>query len=304
MEKKSHFQEGMETFRLPLQIVAGLAVLGALVETFIPGLLTERFKQDASAITIGLLGIVFSTLFLMVFLKGFTREGFEDKSYLTKWTSMVESNRISDVCSLYTDIYERILVVEKGAPPEPIKTDAQAREAVDKQFAEVMTTPPLSCSLFEEVDSKKKSLDEFYTIIQKVPDIFLVQVFETALATRTLLIRQVLKVKQAEQERKEGFQDINVCSDEAAKEKKEFKQRKPLSQEAQTCLLLEEVPAEKKLDVVLRKLSTIEQTYIKYKRASKEKDSMEKILADAQYYKNELDKKKQEAEATSNKYNW
>jgi hypothetical protein len=294
----------METFSVPLQILAVTAVLGALVETYIPGIFTERFKTDASAITIGLIGIVFSTLFLMVFLRGFVREGFEDKPYLTRWKTMVSANQIPDVCALYTDIYQKIMTVEKGGAPEPVKTDAQARDATDKIFADVMKTPPLSCSLFEEVDSKQASLDEFYQVIQKLPDIFLIQVYETALACRTLLIRQVLEVKRAEQEREEGFQDLNLCSDAAAHEKREFKQRKALSQEAQQCLLIEEIPVDRKVSAILQKLTKIQETYDTYKKSSKEKDSYGKILADAKVYKAELDKKKQEAEELSNKYNW
>jgi hypothetical protein len=294
----------METFSVPLQIVAAIAVIGALLETYIPGIFTERFKQDASAITIGLIGIVFSTLFLMVMLKGFVREGFEDKPYTNRWSAMVSANKISEVCALYTEIYEKMKTVAKGAPPEPIQTDAQAREAVDKQFAEVMSTPPLSCSLFEEVQSKKGNLDELFLVIQKVPDIFLIQVYETALACRTLLIGQVLKVKQAEKEREEGFEDVALCSDAVAKEKREFKQRKPLSEAAQKCLLIEEIPPEQKVFAVLKKLNTIQETFDAYYKVSKQKDSYEKIFSDAKYYKEELDKKQKEAEATSNKYSW
>jgi hypothetical protein len=303
-KKKRAFQEGMETFSVPLQIVLVITVLGALVETYMPGILTERFKTDASALTMGLLGIVFSTLALMVFLRGFVREGFEDKPYLTRWTSIVNTNQIQEVCALYTEMYGKIMTVEKGAPPEPVKTDAQAREATDKLFADVMNTPPLSCSLFEEVDSKKESLDELYKSIQKLPDIFLVQVYETALACRTLLIRQVLDVKRAEQERKEGFENGMLCSDAAAQEKREFNQRKALSDEAQQCLLIEEIPMERKLTAVLQKLTKIQETYDRYKKSSKETDSYTKILDDAKAYKAELDKKKQEAEDLSNKYNF
>ena len=294
----------METFNVPFLILAGTAVLGASIETFFPGFLSDKFKSDASSITIGLLGIVFSTLLLMVFLKFRIREGFEDTSVSSEWTSLVNTNKIPDVCKLYTDMYEKMMVVEKGAPPEPVKTDAQAREAVDKQFSENMTVSPVSCSSFEEVNSKKDNLDEFFTIIQKLPDIFLVQVFETAVACRTLLIGQYLKVQQAEQERKEGFQSPPICSETAAKEKKEFQQRNTLSEEAQKCMLLEEVPVEQKVKVIRDKLQKIQDTFTNYKNTAKVKDSFEKILSDAQYYKGELDKKKQQAEATSNQYNW
>lgn len=303
-EKKRVSTEEMETFSRPLQILVVITVLGALVETYMPGILTDTFKQNASALTMGLLGIVFSTLVLMVFLRGFNREGFEDISYRTRWDSMVSANQIPDICSLYTDIYQKIMTVEKGGAPEPVLTDAQAREATDTIFADVMKTPPLSCSLFEDVDSKKENIDQFYEAIQKVPDIFLVQVYETALACRTLLIRQVLDSKRAENERTEGFTDGPLCSDAAAKEKREFTKRNELSDEAQTCLLIEDIPVTKKLEGILQKLTTIQATYDNYKRSSRQPDSYEKILADAKAYKAELDAKRKEAEDLSNKYNF
>jgi CO dehydrogenase nickel-insertion accessory protein CooC1 len=95
-----------------------------------------------------------------------------------------------------------------------------------------------------------------------------------------------------------------LCSDAAAQEKREFNQRKALSDEAQQCLLVEEIPVERKLTVVLQKLTKIQETYDTYKKTSNEKDSLGKILADAKAYKAELDAKKQEAEDLSNKYNW
>jgi len=291
-------------FQIILLLLGILTLVGSLLETFVPGVITKPFQTRMSALTIGFLGIIFSIVFLMVFLKARNREGFEDRSVQTQWNTLVIDNKIPEICKIYTELYEKTMTVEKGAPPEPVKTDAQAREAVDKIFAEVMTTPPLSCSLFEEVNSQKDNLDSFFKVIQKVPDIFLIQVLETANACRTLLIRQYNKLQQAEQERKEGFEDFTLCTDKAAEERKAFKERKSLSEEAQKCLLVEEIPLEQKEQVIQKKLTALQDSFTAYKGRSTIKDSIQKILDDCAYYKEQLDVKKKEAEDLSNKYNF
>jgi hypothetical protein len=293
----------MEGITLQLQIIAGIAVVGALVETFFPGLISEKLKNDLSALTIAMLGILFSFLLLMLLLKARIREGFEESELPSKVQSLLTSNQMKDVCALYTDIYEKMVTVEKGAPPEEQKTDAQAREVVDKQFAAQMSVSPLSCSLVDKLE-ETKTLDSLYELLPTVPDNLLVQNYETATACRSLLIGNYLKIQNAENERKEGFQDILVCGDDAAKERKAFLERKPLSQEAQQCMLVEEIPAEKKRQVVEDKLKKLTTTLELYKQSKSIKDSLPKVLDDCKYYKQKLEEKKQEAEATSNRYNW
>lgn len=294
----------METVNLTIKIIAGIAVVGAIVETFVPGLITEKLQNDFSAITICLIGILFSYYLLIVILKVRIREGFEDAASLTRWKSLVDQNKIKDVCATYTDMYDKMYTVEKGAAPGEVQTDSQARGAVSAKFREVMMTDPLSCPLFEEVNTKATSLDSLYLAIQKLPDTFLVQVYETAIGCRILLIQQYLKVTDAENKKAEAFQDIALCSDKAAEERKAFKERKPLSEEAQKCLLVEEVPENQKKFVVDSKLNRLEEQLETYRKASKVKDSLEKILQDCAYYKGELEKKKKDAEDKSNKYNW
>ena len=294
----------MELFFISFLGTLILVLLGSILQTTSPDFFSETFQTNASAITLGSLGISTSILLMMILLKARIREGFEEQTFANQWNHFVAETNVSDVCKLYTEMYEKIMIVEKGAPPEPIKSDAQAREATDRQFSAVMTLPPVSCSLFQEVEAKKKNLDSFFVEIQKVPDTFFAQVVETAIGCRSLLIVQVLKVKEAEREQKEGFEDIPLCSDTEIQERKAFKERKPLSKEAQQCVLVEEIPPEKKISVINAKLNTMRRVFQSYRANSKVKDSIQKILDDAMYYKNELDTKKKEAEATSNKYNW
>jgi hypothetical protein len=301
-EKKRDYREEMEMFPIILGILVGLTLLGAIIETFIPGFVSKKLQKDLSVLTLGVLGIAISILFLMVFLKARIREGFEEQSYMTRWNSLMNESRASDVCKLYLDAFEKVMKVEKGAPPEPVKTDAQAREATEKVFTNLMTTSPVSCSLLEEVDSRKQKLDTFYLAVQKLPDTFLIQVYETAVACRSLLINQYLEVQRAEKERQEGFQDFELCSDAAAQERRAFKERKPLSEDAQKCMLVEEIPPEKKIDSIVQKLNRLDSSFKSYMLTAKVKEPIGKILQDAEYYKNELEKKTKEAQETSNKY--
>jgi hypothetical protein len=293
----------MEGISIQIQIIAGIAIGGALVETFMPGLITEKLKTDLSAITIAVLGILFSFGLLMLLLKARVREGFEDTDLIIKWDMLLSSNRMKDVCDTYTEMYDRMVTVEKGAPPEQQKTDAQAREVVDKYYSDRMSVSPLSCSQVEDIRNAK-TLDAVYLLLPKIPDNLLIQNYETAAACRSLLIDNYLKLQDAENKRKEGFQDVALCTDKEAKERRAFVERKPLSEQAQKCMLLEEIPGEKKRDVIEKKLNTIQKIYEVYSKQTTTKDSLSKVLEDCTYYKGKLEEKKQEAEATSNKYNF
>lgn len=303
MEKKKRFSKEMEGISVQLYILGGIAVVGALVETFFPGLISEKLKSDLSALTMAGIGILFSFLLLMLLLTVRVREGFEDAPEQKKWADLVRTNQITEVCELYTKVYDRMLTVEKGAPPGEVKTDAQARESLNASFAQRMSVSPVDCKQVEEV-SATKTLDELYLLLPKVPDELLIQNYETATACRSLLIDSYLQVQDAENKRKEGFEDIVVCNDELAKEKREFKERKALSQDAQKCLLVEEIPGDKKRQVVESKLNRILNAFEVFKQQGKAKDSLPKVLEDCIYYRNKLEEKKQEAEATSNKYNF
>jgi hypothetical protein len=293
----------MESVTRTFQIVAGIAVVGALVETFVPGLITEKLKGDFSAITISIIGILFSYLLLMILLKARIREGFEDTRYETQWKTMVEENKVKEVCAFYNELYEKMYIVEKGAPPAETKTDAQAREAVAAFFAKEMTQSPINCKDFEEVNSKVNSVDGFYLSIQKLSPSFLAQVYDTANGCRRLMIGNYLKLKDTQNQRKEGFEDKPLCTDAAETERRDFLKRKPLSADAQKCLLIEEIPPEKKLNYIYLRLDQMQTTFDQYKKQQNIQDSITKVLADCQYYKEEMEKMKREAEDTSNKYN-
>ena len=278
----------MQSILVLLAIVTGIAIVGALVETFLPGLITETMKSNLSALTMAIIGILLSFSFLMWFLKLRIREGFEDSSLQSQWNQMVTTNKLNEICTLYTEMYEKTLTVEKGAPPEQVKTDAQARESTDAKFAAGMTVPLLSCHLIDKVNSAE-GLDSFYAAIQKVPNTLLVQAYETAISCRRLLIDSYLKVQQAELKQKEAFEDKPLCDEDVAKERK-------LQLAAQQCILPEEVPQDKKEKVILQKLEQIQSTFTSYQK----KDSIDKILEDCKYYKGELEKKKKAAEDLSN----
>lgn len=294
----------MEIVTTSLKIIAGIAVVGALVETFVPGIISEKTKGKMSSLTIGTLGILFSCLFLMIFLKFRIREGFEDTGYATRWNRIVTENKIKEVCSLYTEMYEKMYSVEKGAAPEAVKTDAQAREAVDAKFATVMTQKPVNCKQIEQIGSKLQSIDGLFLEIQKAPDTLLVDVYDTASGCLRLLIEKYLENKEAERKQKEGFEDKGLCSDAAATERREYKNRKALSQEAEKCLLVEEIPADKKQLYIDFKLNQIQSTFEKFKKTKQFKDSITKVLEDCTYYRKELEKKAKEAQEMSNKYNF
>jgi hypothetical protein len=164
-----------------------------------------------------------------------------------------------------------------------------------------MTEKPISCHHIKECN-EAKTLDTFYIAIQKVSTRALIQNYETAIACRRLLIDSYLQVQQAEQRRKEGFEDKPLCDDSVAKERKDYLERNTLSEAAQKCLLAEEIPTPNKEAIVRQRLSSLESTFTSYYDSLQKKESIQKILEDCAYYKGELDKKKKEAEDMSNQF--
>lgn len=293
----------METFSVPLQIVAVVAVVGALVETYMPGIITDRFKQDASSITIGLIGIVFSTLFLMVFLKGIVREGFQDTEAMTNWKQLVNFYKLQELCKMFPDIYQKILTVQKGAPPSVV-TDAQARESTDKLFKNEMRSDFFSCSKFEAVQ-KAQNINTFFSALYDLDNDFFIQAYETAIACRRLLIRQYNDVKAAQQQQKEGFQgDDALCEKDVGEERRKMIRDKYLEAQKYLCKLPEEFPTEKKEEFAKKKLATLAAMLESHKQKNNERDTMNDILNDCTYYMEQLEKEKKKAEDTSNKYDF
>lgn len=291
----------MDSISTQLQIVAFLAITGALIETYIPGFFSDEAKSNFTVITILLIGVLLSFLLLMSLLKLRVREGFEDALYLTRWKRLMEENKSKEVCDLYTEIYEKMYTVEKGAPPLEVKTDAQAREAVDAKFAKLMVVKPMSCDQITKVNEATR-LDSFYQTSMKIPQNVLQQIYETAVACRSLLKESYDKIKDADNRRKEGFEDKPLCEDPVAEERRQFLARKPLSKEAEQCILPEEVPAEQKEKMVLTKLDNIESTFDSYMKLKPIKDPITKVLDDCKMYKEEIDKKKKETEALFGKF--
>lgn len=292
----------MESVSTLLQIVAVMAVLGALVETFSPGFFSEDAKSTFTVITIVVIGVLFSFLLLMWFLKLRVREGFEDAVYLQRWKRLMDENKSKEVCDLYKEIYDKLYTVEKGAPPLEVKTDAQAREAVGAKFAKLMVVKPMSCDQIDKLNEANR-LDPFYLAIMKIPQNVLQQIYETAVACRSLLKESYDKIKEADTKRKEGFEDKLLCDDTVAEERRQYLQRKPLSKEAEQCILPEEVPAEQKEKVVITKLDNIEATFDSYMKLKPIKDPITKVLDDCKMYKTEIDKKKKDTEALFGKFN-
>ena len=280
-------------------------VIGALLQTFFPRFLSGEAESKIEALTLASIGILISYGFLVFFLRALSsyesvilflrtrgREGFENLSYETQWKTIIESNKIEEICKLYTDMYAKILQVEKG-PPEDQRTDAQAREKADERFRSRMKGNLLPCHTIEEVQ-KAKTLDSFYTASQALPKTLLIQAYETAIACRSLLIDQYNQVKTAQKAKVEGFQEKPICSPEVAA----FKQKKKM--EEQECVLVEEISPESKRAFIEKRLTEIE---TEWKNQTKQ-ESIQKILDDCAYYKAELDIKTKEAEELSNKYSW
>lgn len=289
----------MDLSTLALSFLGVVVVLGALVQTFFPSWISEQTSDSLSALTLAIVGIVISTWGMMLFLQRKNREGFQSQTGLDRWKTFAETQRLEDVCSIYTDLYEKIKAVEKGTPPDTVLTDAQAREKADQRFASRMSVSPLSCAKVSE--ALKATNDVTLTpLLLELPDSLGVQSYETAFACRSLLIEsygayQDAK-RKAEEDKDEGFEDL--CTEDQLQEKEAAESKPPLSQEAKTCKKPDEVPPEQLKAKIDEKLSKMEQVIA----ASNRKDPLGKMIDDCRYYRTELEKEKKKAEDTSNKY--
>ncbi len=284
----------MQSISILLQIIAVTAVLGAIVETFAPGIITEKLKSDFTALTIATIGILFSFLLLMWLLKLRIREGFEDMEAMTNWKQIVSYYEFENVCSFYTEVYALILQAQKGMPPS-IVSETQAREKTDQMFQNLMSTPLLSCAKFDAVQEATDA-NTFFMAVAKLPNDFFVQLYETALACRTLLIRQYNQVQDAKKRRAEGFEDKPMCDDDVAEERRKMLREKYLEAQKFICEIPEEIPTQKKNEFAKKKIALLSAMLEKYKQETKKTDTIQKILDDCKYYKEELDKDKQAAE--------
>lgn len=285
----------MESVSIPVLITATLVGIGAIVETFLPGFISEQFRTNLSSITISMIGISLSFLVLMWFLKLRIREGFEDTEVMTNWKQLVKYYKLDEICELYPEIYNGILTVQKGAPPSTV-TDAQAREKTDELFLKEMKTKLLSCTKFKAVQDAK-TINPFFEAVHALDNDFFVQAYETVRACRTLLIRQYNDVQAAKNRRKEGFQNQEtLCEPEVEEERRKMLKEKYLEAQKYTCKLPEELPTEKKEEFLKKKLVTMTAMLEQARKERNDTDPMSKILDDCKYYMAELEKDKKAAE--------
>lgn len=279
------------------QIVAVLLVsvvlVCALVQTYRPMIFSKPTTDGLTSITIGLLGILGTCWIVLIFLRSRNREGFETKSGLDRWKDLSQTYKLNEICSLYTELYEKILVVEKG-PPGDTKTDAQAREATDKRFG----TPIVSCSIVDEL-TKATTPKVLFEVLQKTPDPLFVQAYRTLVSCRSLLQEQYDTIMKNQERKVEDFQDVPVCSPEVADERRNAFALEKAKQTS--CVLPEDLDPKRLEEQIQKKLSRMETTFSTMIPSNA--DSIAKLLADAQKLKTELDKKKQEVVDQSNKYN-
>lgn len=299
----------MDQGLVALILVAVIAVGGSLLQTFKPDVISPATSNALSAMTLALVGIVVSVNLLRLGLTLNAREGFQGTSPVDEWASLASEFKIQEVCDLYADIYEKIRVVEKGAPPDEVLSDAQSREKTDKIFSEVMAVSPIPCGKVTEALASKTEVELLETLLV-LPDALLVQVYESALACRSLLIRSVNRIEDAERRAKEeqekreeeGFEDAALCTPQQSEERREAAKKPPVSEEAQRCQLPEEVPKEKQEDLLKSKLNQFRSTFQAYQIQKKVKESLPAILDDCRFWKARLDAKKKEAEDKSNSY--
>lgn len=286
----------MQTVYFALVVLFGIGILGGAIELLAPGLISDQMSELLIALSIGTLLLAVSFLFLILLLKGPTREGFASDTPMSKWVLFYESTG-KKLCEIYTEIYQSILKVETGAAPNQIP-EAQARERTMDMIKKKMGSGPVSCAKIETLYSaaKKEDLDAFFGELQPLPNSFLVQAYDTAVGCKELLIENYNRIQASLQRRNEGFVDANtpVCSPDVTEERRKFLREQKLTEEMKQCLLPEEVPLDRKEDYVVKKIQAMTDGLT---QAVKNKPSLQKVLEDCAYYKGELDKLKKQAES-------
>jgi hypothetical protein len=294
-------------------IFLGIILVGALIQTFhmFPTFFDKTFDLAASKITIAFLLILVSIVGLQFFLQNLKRwnrnEGFQTEeaslpTAMKQWNQLVEKYQISEVCDIKGRIQEKLFVLEKGVPPNTM-TDDQAREQVEKIFAKGTSNGPVNCESFQKVNNAK-DIDSFFTAVQELSDSFLIQVQETAETVKLLLEKQALTVADslAKKEEQEGFVDtsVGICSPEIVEERRKFLRQKKLDEEAQSCLLPEEVPFDSKDTIAENKIKKIQQTYDAYIRMSPGKPTISELLTKSKEFEDTLNDQKEVAKQLSN----
>lgn len=274
-----------------LVIVTFIALIGSLLETYQPGFFSEVFKQNMSAITLGSVGILFSLLALLILVRPRVREGFETDGFIQQAKNLVKIYKLTEICSIYTDIFDKLVTLEKGPPPS-IVTDAQARERAEKTFQGLMKSTLLPCKQVQDIVSAS-TLDALFEAMANVDNNLLVQAFETALASRELIIQQYTKVQKAKNQKVEAF---TVCTREQADERRQKQKEQEKSRALEKCQLAEEISQKDKEQLIQVKFAFLMSNLEAHKKQFQIKETLQKILDDYKYYKTELDKDKQAAE--------
>lgn len=279
--------------------------IGAILQTFhlLPSILDKEFDIAASKLTIAGVFFVLSGIFLLFFFKQLLksnrsiREGFEGQTAMSKWKELATKYQIVEVCDLKNRIREKMIEVEKGSGAKPL-TDEQASEAVDKTFEKGTLTGSLNCAAVKKVDGAG-DIDSFFTAIQEVSDNILVQTQETAENLTKLLEDQNKKIDEALKQKNEAFIDmsVGVCSPEIVEERRKFLRQKKLDEEAERCLLPEEVPFDNKDAAAKVKIQRFQETYDSYIRTFPQKLTIGELLQKAKDAEDKLNKRRQEAES-------
>jgi hypothetical protein len=219
------------------------------------------------------------------------REGFQTPDFVDQANDLVKTYKLTEICSIYTDIFDKLVVLEKGPPPSTV-TDAQARERAEKIFQGLMKSTVPSCKQVQELASAS-TFDALFEAMANVDNNLLVQTFETALASRELIIQQYNKVQQAKNQKVEAF---TVCTREQADERRQKQEQQEKARALDKCQLPEEMTQEEKEKILQTKFAVLVSNINAHKKQFQLKESLQKILDDYMYYKRELDKDKEAAE--------
>lgn len=206
---------------------------------------------------------------------------------MVEWKNLSDLYSIPAVCSIQKQIQDKLIPVEKQTNQ---LTDQQAKERVEKLF-------PLNCESLEPVN-QANDIDTFFTTVQMLPNTILIQVYETAEKATQMLEKQTKEIQSALQT-KEGFVDpsVGICSPEVTEERRKFLREKKLDEAAQSCLLPEEVPFEKKETVALDKVKKIQETYDAYLRMAPNKPLLSDLVTKSQELLKGLEETKRKAES-------
>jgi hypothetical protein len=260
----------MEGYWIVLLTVLGVVILGSLIQTFqlMPTFFDRYFDKTASTITACAILLFLSVVVLQQLLQALSRwnrEGFqnEEPEAMKLWKEMTQTYQMKEVCSIQQQIMEKLIPVEKQTNT---LTDRQAKERVEKQFSEGTSNGTVNCAFVDRVN-QAKDIDSFFTEIQSL--------------------------------KKEGFVDpsVGICSPEVTEERRKFLREKKLDEEAQRCLLPEEVPFEKKETVAMDKVKKIQSTYDAYLRLGKKAPLLSDLVTTSQDLLKKLEDLKKKAES-------